>query len=401
VRCDGSHTSSMSQMDAPCEPDTCSLPSPAARHRGEGLPRPPCVYAVSDLHTDMRENMDAILGWPQRPNDILLVAGDVSHNLAVFRATLEAITTKFGQVFFCPGNHDLWLHKDDGCRNSLEKLQKIEALCHDFGVHTKSKTISGIQIVPLYSWYHASFDSEADVSDTDLMPVEQAMMDFHLCKWSDGLTPFDGSDSIARFMDGLNEDVLQEATPSSDENSVHGPVISFSHFLPRPELLPEKRTLFYPHLAKAAGSLFLGERVRSLNPSLHVFGHTHYGWATTLDGIRFMQACLAYPRERAERPFSVLCSTPSGEEAPPPLLAYDHNQQRFPSYKGFWSEYYKVQARCPGDIRWIYRGGRKRNAVLSALRCIVEAGARRVDDDVITEQLSIQACRQADAYTPR
>jgi len=339
------------------------------------------------VHTDMRENMDAILAWPERPFDILLLAGDVSHNPAVFRATLDAITKKFDHVFFCPGNHDLWLHKDDGCRNSVEKLRQIEALCYELGVHTTSNTISGIQIVPLHSWYHSSFDSEADVSDADLLPVEQTMMDFHLCKWSDGLTPFDGSDSIARFMDGLNENSFRKNTPSSDANSVCGPVISFSHFLPRVELLPEKRALFYPHLAKAVGSLFLGERLRALRPNLHVFGHTHYAWATMLDGVRFMQACLAYPRERAERPFSVLCNTPSGEEAPPPLLVYDHCQQQFPSYKGFWSEYYKVQARCPDDVRWIYRGGRERKAVLSALRCIVEAGAGRVDDDVIEAQL--------------
>ena len=37
-------------------------------------------------------------------------------------------------------------------------------------------------------------------------------------------------------------------------------MISFSHFLPRQELLPEKRMLFVPNLAKAAGSDFLYRR---------------------------------------------------------------------------------------------------------------------------------------------
>merc|ERR1712154_399848 len=108
----------------------------------------------------------------------------------------------------------------------------------------------------------------------------------------------------------------------------------------RQELLPEKRALFFPNLANVAGSLLLGERVQRLAPDLHIFGHTHYAWAAQLDGTRFVQACLAYPLERVERPFSVISKDAMGDEAPPPLLVYDHAQREFPSYKGFWSEYY-------------------------------------------------------------
>ena len=39
----------------------------------------------------------------------------------------------------------------------------------------------------------------------------------------------------------------------------HG-VISFSHFLPRIELMPEKRFLYLPTLSKAVGSNFLKRR---------------------------------------------------------------------------------------------------------------------------------------------
>lgn len=46
----------------------------------------------------------------------------------------------------------------------------------------------------------------------------------------------------------------------------------------RLELLPEKRYLFFPNLAKVVGSTMLGDRVAQLRPDVHIFGHTHFGW---------------------------------------------------------------------------------------------------------------------------
>jgi hypothetical protein len=86
-------------------------------------------------------------------------------------------------------------------------------------------------------------------------------------------------------------------------------VISFSHFLPRLELCPEKRFLHYQHLPKAVGSHALGERVAALRPDVHVFGHTHFGWDMELDGVRYMQAALAYPYERELRMRSLMVRT--------------------------------------------------------------------------------------------
>jgi hypothetical protein len=51
-----------------------------------------------------------------------------------------------------------------------------------------------------------------------------------------------------------------------------------SHFLPRIELIPEKRFLVYPDLMKAVGSQPLGRRVDALRPDVHLFGHSHFGW---------------------------------------------------------------------------------------------------------------------------
>lgn len=64
------------------------------------------------------------------------------------------------------------------------------------------------------------------------------------------------------------------------------------------DLLPEKRMLFQPNLAKAVGSDLLLRRIKHLRPIAHVFGHTHFLWDQTLDGVRYCQWPLGYPRER-------------------------------------------------------------------------------------------------------
>ena len=49
------------------------------------------------------------------------------------------------------------------------------------------------------------------------------------------------------------------------------PVLSVPRVL-RQSLLPEKRMLFQPNLAKAAGSDYIAKRVEELRPIAHVFG---------------------------------------------------------------------------------------------------------------------------------
>ena len=56
--------------------------------------------------------------------------------------------------------------------------------------------------------------------------------------------------------------------------------------------------LYQPNLAKAVGSHLLAKRIQQLQPVAHVFGHTHFNWDSVIDGIRYIQRPLAYPKER-------------------------------------------------------------------------------------------------------
>uniref|UniRef100_A0A7S0B3H3 Uncharacterized protein n=1 Tax=Pyrodinium bahamense TaxID=73915 RepID=A0A7S0B3H3_9DINO len=126
----------------------------------------------------------------------------------------------------------------------------------------------------------------------------------------------------------------------------HPAVLTFSHFLPCLQVNPEKRYLYQPMLAKAVGSTYLKERVEKLRPDMHIFGHTHLGFDMVVDGVRFLQAPLAYPTERDARATTVAVGQFPIQD-PRPCLVWDSIAGWVPPYRGAWSEYYIRYGRCP------------------------------------------------------
>ena len=49
-----------------------------------------------------------------RPNDVLLLAGDISDDLDVIRHSLFTLRQTFQTVFYIPGNHELWVRGEPG-----------------------------------------------------------------------------------------------------------------------------------------------------------------------------------------------------------------------------------------------------------------------------------------------
>ncbi|KAL3686866.1 hypothetical protein R1sor_013175 [Riccia sorocarpa] len=305
------------------------------------------IFLISDVHTDHEENLDWIRGLSSVDfsQHTLILAGDVTDNLEIFESTMTLLKRKFRDIFFVPGNHDLWCRrKEDNVTDSLTKLEKLTETCSSLGVLTSPANIGGVWIVPLLSWYHESFDRERDIEGYNIPPVHKACTDFSACKWPTPLSTSD--DSIARYIDELNDENLR-GLPAREQADCQ--VISFSHFLPRFELCPEKRMLLYPNLPKMVGSDWLEARVRQIHgemgsaTSCHLFGHTHFAWDTTLDGIRYIQAPLAYPRERARKQISA--------ENELPLCIYDSERGGLlpGPFPARWSEYYRLHKREPDN----------------------------------------------------
>ncbi|CAL9165723.1 unnamed protein product [Musa hybrid cultivar] len=311
------------------------------------------VFVLSDLHTDCKENME----WVRRlstvwyKKDVLIVAGDVSETYKNFVFTMAELKQRFDSVFYVLGNHDLWCRREGGnFMDSVEKLNALLDACSKLGIETSPRIVGDVGIIPLFSWYHKSFDTEKDISGIRIPSLEMACKDFHSCKWP--LQLANGDVALAHFFDIMNEknhNLFEEIR----KTSCH--LITFSHFVPRQDLCPEKRMLFYPNLPKIIGSDFLEVRIRSIHGEnigrspCHIFGHTHFCWDAVLDGVRYVQSPLAYPRERKRRM--------NGGEDWLPFCIYDKGftDRLSPSY---WSDYYSKIKRDPENTDlapWVAR----------------------------------------------
>ena len=237
------------------------------------------LFATSDLHTDYRENFRWLqeLSNTEYRDDTLIVAGDISDRLEIIRETLDLLRSRFRQLLYTPGNHELWVRGVE--INSIDKLKLVLSLCDELDVVTEPLQLENLWVVPLFSWYDGVF-----------APEMKSWADFHFCKWPEDAAPL--SDYFLRF----NQPHLK---------LYDSPVITFSHFIPRSDLLPPKEYLRISWLRNVSVCAALDKQIRQLNSSVHVCGHTHTTFDRVIDGVRYVQNAVRYPKERRTPSFPI------------------------------------------------------------------------------------------------
>ncbi len=260
------------------------------------------IFAISDVHVDYPENMTRMqtLSGALYSRDTLLLAGDVSDDLARLARVLEGVREKFAHVFFVPGNHELWIRRGEA-GDSTAKFRQVLRLCARLAVATGPTKVTsgpddpGAWVVPLFSWY-----VKPEQGATSLF-VPRDGDDASLSMWADNVR--------TRWPEGMSvtDHFLDMNEPHLDRH-YDAPVISFSHFLPRKELMfglsaaaapsrPARAKRF--NFSRVAGSTRLEAQIRALGSVLHVFGHQHRNRDRVIDGLRYVSNCLGYPREHA------------------------------------------------------------------------------------------------------
>jgi predicted phosphodiesterase len=237
------------------------------------------VFATSDLHIDYSINARWVssLSATDYTEDILVLAGDVADTLPLLAWGLKSLAGKFRQVLFVPGNHDIWVMREPNQQKSLDKFRTVCGVAEDCGVSMRPFHCGTLSIVPLLAWYDYSFGSPQE-------ELHRMWLDYDACAWPES---FEVGDITAFFLE-LNRPVLGTHNRS---------VISFSHFLPRidvmPSFIPESKRILYPVL----GTSRLEQHVRQLQPWMHVYGHSHVNQQVVLDGIAYLNNAFGYPSE--------------------------------------------------------------------------------------------------------
>ena len=238
------------------------------------------VFAISDLHLDYAANREWLQQVPLHDynDDLLILAGDVSDRLALLEEAFRTLVARFATVLYVPGNHDLWINRER-MHSSFEKLDAVREAAHEHGVCTSIFRHADLAIVPLLGWYDYSFGPADDY-------LKAAWADYRACHW-----PGYDDAALTAFFTTRN--------PSASSPLLQGAkqVLSFSHFLPRIDLMPERIPVKHRKIYPVLGTTTLDTQLRDLGARTHVYGHSHVNRRVTLDGVTYVNNAFGYPSE--------------------------------------------------------------------------------------------------------
>lgn len=252
------------------------------------------LLAISDLHLGSPTNRDALEELGNYPDDWLIVAGDVAESFGRIGEGLAALRRRFAKVVWVPGNHELWSlpGQDGGLRGQERYLALVElARAHDVLTPEDPWPVwtgegGPVRIVPVFLLYDYSFappglsppEVIAWAAEADIHPVDEAL-----------LHPDPYPSRAAWCHARLDATVrrLEELEPGI-------PSVLVSHWPLREDLVRIPRV---PRFAPWCGTVATRSWPARFGAVACVYGHLHVRGRRWLDGIRFEEVSLGYPRQ--------------------------------------------------------------------------------------------------------
>jgi len=260
------------------------------------------LLAVSDLHVSYAENRAVVddLIRPITEDDWLIVAGDIAETVSSVTWGLERLAKRFRKVIWTPGNHELWTHpQDEVTLRGEERYQHLVQICRDLGIVTPEDPYpvwngagGPVVIAPLFLLYDYSFmPAGATTKEEGLALAYQAGV---VCTDEFLLhpDPHPSRDAWCRERVELTRRRLAELPADL-------PTILVNHF---PLERHPTNVLRHPEFAQWCGTDLTATWHQDFRAKVVVYGHLHIPRTTWLDGTRFEEVSLGYPRERKARP---------------------------------------------------------------------------------------------------
>jgi 3',5'-cyclic AMP phosphodiesterase CpdA len=259
------------------------------------------LFAVSDTHFRSPGNRAFLEGLPERPEDWLILGGDVCERLDDLAVVLDTLAPKFQKILWTPGNHELWTVPHDGPRG-VDRYEQLVRVCRERGVLTPEDPYPlwpgggpKTYVAPLFLLYDYSFRPD-DV--TRERAIEWAMEHELLCADEKLLhfEPHSSRDEWCNERCATTEARL--AALDADAQTVlinHFPLRRAHATLP-----------MIPRFSIWCGTRKTEDWPTRFRARVVVYGHLHIRRTHVENGVRFEEVSLGYSGQWAGDPMRYL-----------------------------------------------------------------------------------------------
>lgn len=256
------------------------------------------TLCISDIHVDINRSypvMEALAEYAiQKEAECILIAGDICEDVYKVREHVQWLKKQTGvQVYYVPGNHDLWHTKES--KVTTDEIYKL--YCEDENCLCGKQVRVGKHIVlGNVGWYDYSFgSSEYTRKQYDGMEHGgRVWQDKYYNDWT-----VDNTGRNEWFLEQIKGQLVKAAEYMKQENGgeIQG-IVVVTHMLPhRAFTVPVDDKPMWKFFNAFLGSEALGKLCEQYPVDYALCGHVHYRHEFTEKGIRYMCRCLNYASE--------------------------------------------------------------------------------------------------------
>ncbi|MFB7897668.1 metallophosphoesterase family protein [Streptomyces xiamenensis] len=254
------------------------------------------LLAISDLHVAYDENRKITEELrPESDDDWLLVAGDVGETFSDVEWALTLLASRFAQVVWTPGNHELWTPAADPVQLRGERrYERLVELCRGLGVLTPEDPYAvwqgergPVAVAPLFLLYDYTFRPPGTRTTAEALAVAEAAGVMCTDEYLLHPDPYPSRQAWCRARLESTEERLA-ALPEDL------PTVLINH---HPLIRQPTRVLRYPEFALWCGTEATDDWPVRFRAAAVVYGHLHIPRRITRDGVPHHEVSLGYPRE--------------------------------------------------------------------------------------------------------
>lgn len=254
------------------------------------------TFAISDLHADVSgEGDDALRGLAAhinaagRPEDVLLIGGDIGTDDASIARCLDLFRPFRGKKGAVAGNHDIWIH-GTSYKDSLARHRAVQDIFRAGGftpLEEEALVVGDVGYVGAMGWYDGTF-SETALGIGEEAYASKTMPGHDRPIWADALRARWGASDkeVTAWQLGKLRARLADVAGVRD-------AIALVHHVPTTKLLPFPNARWLVPKAWRFANAFLGsERFSETlggapNVRTVVNGHIHRSGEAEIGGKRY------------------------------------------------------------------------------------------------------------------